>query len=81
MAGSYAKFYIQLFKKPPNFVPKRLHQRSFLPCLRFRGVCPGASCAVCSEVTQGALCCPSFGDRPAACRASAGERSNSGWAV
>lgn len=51
MAASHAKFYIQLPKNPPNSVPKRLHRRSFPPCLRFRGVCPGASCALCSEVT------------------------------
>lgn len=59
MAGSYAKFYIQLFKKLPNCVPKRLHQPSFLSCFRFRGLRPGTPCAVCSEVTQGAPQAPS----------------------
>lgn len=32
MAGPYAKLYIQLLKKLPYFVPKRLHQRSLLAC-------------------------------------------------
>lgn len=45
--------YIHLLKKRcPSMLPKRLHQRSFLPCAWFRAVGPGASYALCSEVTQ-----------------------------
>ena len=59
MAGSYAKFHIQLFKKLPNCVPKRLHQRSGLSGFGFRGLCAGTPCVGRREVTRGAPQAPS----------------------
>lgn len=75
----------------PSFIFNFLRTRQTL----FQSVCTGAhsrpvsgseACVLgrrvrCAVRSQGALCCPGFGDRPAAYRASAGERSNSGWAV